>query len=157
MLWQNYAPASLHASFDTFFYLSRRRVSNAAVLMSKKPEAAAVKAPHPQTQHILQGIRTVSDRLATAASAGQLKPPLKRQLKIVDTALASLEQVLASGQLNDSNVANQLIRLATAFHSSDFATATAIVKHLYKTDFHQHKAWLKGIQSLTRVASTFFR
>ena len=125
--------------------------------MSKKPEAEAVKSPHPQTQHIMQGIRTVSARLATAASAGQLKPPLKRQLKIVDAALASLEQVLTSGQLNDSNVANQLIQMANAFHSSDFATASAIVKHLYKTDFHQHKAWLKGIQSLTRVASTVFR
>merc|ERR1719183_837142 len=67
-----------------------------AVLMSKKPEQIA-KPPHPQTQNIMQAIRTVSDRLATAANAGQLKPAMKRQLKIVDAALANLEKALQSG------------------------------------------------------------
>ena len=129
---------------------------HAAVLMSKKPEEPA-KPPHPQTQNILQAIRTISDRLATAASAGQLKPTLKRQIKTVDSALASLEQVLKSGHLNGSPVADQLVKMANAFHASDFATAAAIVKSLYKTDFHQHKSWLKGLQSLTRVASVVFR
>ena len=124
--------------------------------MSKKP-AETAKPPHPQTQNIMQAIRTVSDRLATAANAGQLKPAMKRQLKPVDAALDNLEKALQSGQLNDSHVAGELMNMVNAFHANNFAAAAAIVKNLYKTDFHQHKSWLKGMQSLTRVASATFR
>ena len=124
--------------------------------MSKKP-AETAKPPHPQTQNIMQAIRTVSDRLATAANSGQLKPAMKRQLKPVDAAIASLEKALQAGQLNDSHVAEQLIQMVNGFHANNFAAAASIIKNLYKTDFHQHKSWLKGMQSLTRVASATFR